>query len=319
MTNQTESNQKSGGGKTLWIVIAIVAVLALAVAGYFMFFRSSPRSRRSQQFITTLSPQITYAAPLTFSVPILPSTSSPATGTPSVANTPTPETSTPVPATVSATVAATNTATATASTSNNVVLGGIKTWSSPCYAGPGDMYEVQYEVLGGVNLLVLGRNDNSEGTWLQVRATRQKDYCWVPAQYVLLNGGDINSLAQTYPDQAQLPGSNLYPPLTGVTATRSGDRVAISWTNVSIPLDFLSAPNATIYLAELWTCQSGQLVFTPVATSVNRVTVTDQAGCSQPSHGRVYLSVKDGYVGPTEINWPSNVPASVTPPGTPTP
>ena len=197
-----------------------------------------------------------------------------------------------------------------------MILGGVKTWSSPCYAGPDDMYEVQYEVNGGVNLLALGRNDNAEGTWLQVRASGQKDYCWVPSKYVLLNG-DINSLAQTYPDQAQLPGSNLYPPLAGVTAARSGDQVTISWTDVPVPLDFLSAPNATLYLAELWTCQNGQLVFTPVATSADHVTITDQAGCSQPSHGRVFLSVKDGYAGPTEVNWPSN--ASVAASATPTP
>ena len=207
---------------------------------------------------------------------------------------------------------------ATASASDNVILGGVKTWPSPCYAGPGDMYEVQYQVNGGVNLLVLGRNDNAEGTWLQIRSSGQKDYCWVPAQYVWLNG-DINSLAQTYPNQAQLPGSNLYPPLAGVTAVRSGDQVTVSWTDVSVPLDFLSAPNATLYLAELWTCQNGQLVFAPMATSADHVTVTDQAGCSEPSHGRVFLSVKDGYTSPAEINWPSNVPASVTPPVTSTP
>ncbi len=320
MTNQTESNQKSGGGKTLWVVIAIVAVLALAAVSYFMFFRTSPRSRRSQssqQFITTLSPQITYSAPLTFSAPILPSTSSPVTDTPSAAKTPSSDTSTPIPPTVSVTDAPVNTATVSASASNNVVLGAVKTWSSPCYAGPGDMYEVQYEVLGGVNLLVIGRNDNSEGTWLQVRSSRQKDSCWVPSKYVLLNGGDINTLAQTYPDQYQLPASNLYPPLAGVTATRSGDQVSVSWTDVSVPLDFLQTPNSTVYLAELWTCQNGQLVFTATGTSANHVTVTDQAGCSQPSHGRVYLSVKDGYVGPTEINWPSG--ASVSPSATPTP
>lgn len=313
MTNQTESNQKNGGGKTGWIVIAIVAALALVVISYFMFFRSSPRSQRSQQFITTLSPQITYAAPLTFSAPILPSTSSIETATPSLVETPT---STPIPATVSATASTVNTATVTTSASNNVVLGGVKTWTSPCYAGPGDMYEVQYEVNGGVNLLILGRSGSVNGTWLQIRSSGQKDYCWVPSKYVLLNG-DISSLAQTYPDQAKLPGSNLYPPLAGLTAVRSGDQVTVSWTDVPVPLDFLQSPNSTLYLAELWICQSGQLVFTPIATSANHVTVTDQAGCSQPSHGRVYLSVKDGYAGPTEINWPSS--AAVSASATPTP
>ncbi|MCL4528348.1 MAG: hypothetical protein M1282_02930 [Chloroflexi bacterium] len=317
MTNQTESNQRSGGGKTLWVVIAIVAVLALAVISYFMFFRSSPQSRRTprSQFVTTLSPQITYAAPMTFSAPILPGTSSPVTETPSAANTPT---STPILPTASATAAPANTAAVTTPAGKNVTLIGVKTWSSPCYAGPGDMYEVQYEVNGGVSLLVLGRSDNSSGTWLQVRATRQKDTCWVASQYVLLNG-DINSLAQTYPNQAQLPASNLYQPLTGVTATRSGEQVTVSWTDVQVPFEFMQSANSTIYLAELWTCWDGQLVFTPMATSADHVTVTDQAGCAQPSHGRVYLSVKDGYVGPTEINWPSITPAAATASVTPTP
>ncbi len=202
MTNQSEPNQKQGRGKTIWIVITIPVLLALVVSGYFLFFRGSSRSTRAQRFELTLSPQITYAAPLTFSAPILPDASSPVPETPAVVITPTSKSPTQVPPAVSETALPVTAATVTVPMENYVVLGGVKTWSSPCYAGPGDMYEVQYEVLGGVNLLVLGRNDNSEGMWLQIRATRQKDYCWVPAKYVLLNGGDINSLAQTYPGQA---------------------------------------------------------------------------------------------------------------------
>jgi hypothetical protein len=34
------------------------------------------------------------------------------------------------------------------------------------------------------------------------------------------------------------------------------------------------------------------------------VTVGDQAGCAEPSHGRIILAEKHGYVGPVEIKWP---------------
>ena len=35
-------------------------------------------------------------------------------------------------------------------------------------------------------------------------------------------------------------------------------------------------------------------------------TIVDESGCSEPSHGRVFLAHKDGYVGPVEINWPAH-------------
>ena len=47
------------------------------------------------------------------------------------------------------------------------------------------------------------------------------------------------------------------------------------------------------------------MAFTPIAVWEPPLVVSDQAGCIEPSHGRLYLAEKHGYVGPVEIPWPS--------------
>jgi hypothetical protein len=58
------------------------------------------------------------------------------------------------------------------------------------------------------------------------------------------------------------------------------------------------------YLLEAWVCRAGQVIFTPVGSYENILTILDEPGCSEPSHGRVYLVEKHGYTSAVEVPWP---------------
>jgi hypothetical protein len=56
-----------------------------------------------------------------------------------------------------------------------------------------------------------------------------------------------------------------------------------------------------IYIAEIWRCESGKIIFDPLATNYPEVTFVDEAGCNVVSHGRVFFQEKHGFAGPAEI------------------
>jgi hypothetical protein len=58
------------------------------------------------------------------------------------------------------------------------------------------------------------------------------------------------------------------------------------------------------YIVEVWRCDAGQLTFDPLATNETSISFLDQAGCDQPSHGRIFVQEKHGFAGPAEIPWP---------------
>jgi hypothetical protein len=72
------------------------------------------------------------------------------------------------------------------------------------------------------------------------------------------------------------------------------------------------------YLIEPWLCQGGKLVFKPVnyLGSFNEFpntlywALTDEPGCSEPSHARIYTVEKHGYTGYINIPWPAYEPTS---------
>jgi hypothetical protein len=95
-----------------------------------------------------------------------------------------------------------------------------------------------------------------------------------------------------------------YPRLKNVQATRSGNLVTVTWTGFLIPLGDREGENSALYLVEIWTCYNGKIVFSPHAVNRESFTFSDESGCTEPSHGRVFLSEKHGYIGPEEIPWP---------------
>lgn len=182
-----------------------------------------------------------------------------------------------------------------------VILRGTVLELSNCRYGPGQPYLYKYGLLKGNRMEIFGRND--AGTWVYVRAIGGHNPCWVKASLLSITG-DVMSVEPVYPDKAPLPKSPYYPPLTGVKATRSGDQVRITWTGVTLRAGDEESPTSPLYLVEVWTCHGGQIVFTPIGAYDNVAYVNDESGCSTSSHGRVFLSEKHGYAGPTEIPWP---------------
>ena len=281
----------------------------------------------------TVSLVVIVLAALGFSVPaaLNPLSNPSPTPTPFATLTPTPPppiptdtlTSTDIPtltATDTVTVSPTATETATSTPSLTPVptyltLRGRPLRTIACNYGPGDIYlyqevmnpRYQMDVLGKAVIRYRGR----EQTWLYTQADGFQLKCFVNAADVQLMGGGIEDLKTVYPGEVRLPISDLWDPPQNVVATRQGDRVMISWDFLDLPVgererDDESKPR---YLLELWLCQDGELAFTPTGswdTSVPRssISVSDEGGCAEPSHGVIYLAEKHGYAGPVEIEWP---------------
>ncbi len=148
----------------------------------------------------------------------------------------------------------------------------------------------------GSNLDIIGRNDL--GTWILVQAIGGNNPCWVKASLMDIKG-DVMSVAPTY---IPLPQSPYYGPPRGVTAARNGDEVTIGWHAIQLRAgdETAEAP----YLVEAWICHDGQLIFTPVGSYANVVTLVDESRCNEPSHGRVFIVEKHGYSRWVEIPWP---------------
>ena len=145
-------------------------------------------------------------------------------------------------------------------------------------------------------------------TWLWGQLQDYVGPCWVNARFVQLNG-DVASLEVVYPEKVELPvlpeASWKWPAPQNVRALRQGDAVNIYWDFFDVPLGERESENSPRYILELWLCQNGQVTFNPRAANGSTLQVIDQAGCSEPSHGRIYLAEKHGYEGPVEIPWPS--------------
>jgi len=231
---------------------------------------------------STSSPSPSPSPSATITPSPTPSSTATETPSPTPSETPTPEPSlTPTP-TLTPTYA---------------ILRGRVLELANCRYGPGAPYLYKYALIEGSNLEVIGRND--AGTWILVQAIGGDNPCWVKASLLQLNG-DVMSVAPTY---IPLPSSPYYGPLSGVGATRNGNEVIVSWD----PLYLREGDDSGqyLYLVEAWVCQNGALLFMPIGSYEPIVNIPDEAGCAEPSHGRVYGVEKHGYTPWVEIPWPA--------------
>jgi hypothetical protein len=213
--------------------------------------------------------------------------------------------------TVMPTVTATSTATQTPTPAPTfAILQGELTNRVACRYGPGDIYLYRFGLIPGNRMEVRGRMDVWNGrqtiTWLWGLPEFGADACWVNARDVKL-GGELSSLEVVYPDKVDLPilRDPRWPVPRNVDVQRLGDEVSLRWDFFNVPLGERESPNSPHYILELWLCQDGQIRFTPFPIyDITRAAVIDQAGCDEPSHGRIFLAEKNGYVGPVEIKWP---------------
>jgi len=178
-----------------------------------------------------------------------------------------------------------------------VILRGEVLQRSNCRYGPGAPYLYKYGLVPGSNLEVIGRNDL--GTWILVQAIGGNNPCWLKASLMDIKG-DVMNVAPTY---IPLPQSPYYGPPEWVLAKRNGDEVTIYWKEITYRAgdETAEAP----YLIEAWVCVAGELIFTPLGVYETQTKIIDEAGCAEPSHGRLYFVEKHGYSNWIKIHWPA--------------
>lgn len=137
--------------------------------------------------------------------------------------------------------------------------------------------------------------------WLYIKFDKLNYFCWV-APSVVDVVGDVSTVA--YKDlNLQSIGSNMYGPPGNVTAVRDGNTVTISWNQVKMTKD-----DDRGYLLELFVCQKTNLLWWTDSYPDQESTsysVRDEAGCAQPSSGKLYTVEKHGFSEPALIPWPA--------------
>jgi hypothetical protein len=88
--------------------------------------------------------------------------------------------------------------------------------------------------------------------------------------------------------------------------------VEISWNDVPLRAGDEEDQSMLHYIVEVWRCEGGQSLFESLATNDLSITFSDEPGCSQPSHGRIFVQEKHGFAGPTETTWPTPQPETPT-------
>lgn len=168
-----------------------------------------------------------------------------------------------------------------------------------CRYGPGAEYLYLYALRAGANIKLIGRTDAN--SWVWVDGTNR---CWVNTKFLQVEG-DWTALPVVYPGIAKLPITPYYPAPSWANATRKGNSVEVTWEAVPISPGKFEDENMHQYILEVWRCEDGQIVFETLGTNFPFITVaSDEAGCSQPSHGTVWLQEKHGFAGPVEVPWP---------------
>ena len=137
--------------------------------------------------------------------------------------------------------------------------------------------------------------------WLYIKFDKLDYFCWV-APSVVDVVGDVSTVA--YKElNLQSIGSNMYGPPKNVTAVRDENKVTISWEQVKMTTD-----DDRGYLLELFVCQDTIYKWWTDSYPdqfTTSYTVTDEAGCAQPSSGKLYTVEKHGFSEPAIIPWPA--------------
>jgi len=171
-----------------------------------------------------------------------------------------------------------------------------------CRYGPGSEYLYLFALTKGANIKLIGRTDGNN--WVLVENEPQK--CWIHNHFVDIQG-DPQTLKIVYPDGYKIPVSPYYGPTTVLSAVRDpadSNKVTVTWVDIPLRAGDEEDEGMFIYIIEVWRCEGGQIIFDPLASNYPAITFVDEAGCSAPSHGRVFFQEKHGYAGPAEIPWP---------------
>src|SRR5215208_3368234 len=164
-----------------------------------------------------------------------------------------------------------------------------------CRYGPSVAYLHAADLHAGEVGSVRGRYIYSN--WLYVKFDKLDYFCWV-APSVVDVVGDVSTVA--YKElNLQSIGSNQYGPPKNVLAVRNGNEVIVSWDRVEMTKD-----KDRSYLLELFVCQDGAFLWWTDSYPDQYTTsyeVKDEAGCPQPSTGKLYTVEKHGFSEPVII------------------
>jgi hypothetical protein len=169
-----------------------------------------------------------------------------------------------------------------------------------CRYGPSVAYLHAADLYPGDIGSVRGRYIYSN--WLYIKFDKLNYFCWV-APSVVDVVGDVSTVGYKNDLNLQSIGSNQYGPPTGVTAVRDGNQVTISWNQVKMTKD-----KDRGYLLELFVCQDTIYKWWTDSYPdqyTTSYTVKDEAGCAQPSSGKLYTVEKHGFSEPAIIPWPA--------------
>jgi hypothetical protein len=246
----------------------------------FLFVSACAPSPREQ--VTPTIPVMTETEKFTETPESTPTSTSTATSEPTLTFTPTIE--------LSPTISATPTFAFPSVTVNK---------QAHCRYGPSVAYLHAADLYPGDAGTVRGRYIYSN--WLYVKFDKLNYFCWVAPSVVDVIG-DVSTVA--YKElNLQSIGSNMYGPPGNVTAVRNGNQVTISWNKVQMTND-----DDRGYLLELFVCQDTFFKWWtdsyPDQDSTS-YTVRDEAGCAQPSSGKLYTVEKHGFSEPAIIPWPA--------------
>jgi hypothetical protein len=171
-----------------------------------------------------------------------------------------------------------------------------------CRYGPGPEYLYLFAFRSGANIKLIGRVDAQNWDWVLVE---NQVPCWVKASFLNVQG-EFLSLPVVYPGVAKLPITPYYPRSEVLSAERNNqtNEITLSWVEVPVSLGDYEDETMQTYIVELWRCEGGELIFDPIGTRLSYIIFVDEPGCSEPSHGRVWVQEKHGYAGPAEIPWP---------------
>jgi uncharacterized protein YraI len=170
-----------------------------------------------------------------------------------------------------------------------------------CRYGPGPEYLYLYALNRGANIELIGRTEGNN--WAMVKG---KNLCWVNTKFLEIDG-DPMTLRAMYPEEYTLPVSPYYSSPTVLSATRNPNdpsQVTVTWSDITLRAGDEEDESMFIYIIEVWRCEGGRMIFDPLASNFPEITLIDEPGCSESSHGRVYFQEKHGYAGPAEIPWP---------------
>ena len=137
--------------------------------------------------------------------------------------------------------------------------------------------------------------------WLRVRFDKLTYHCWVAPGAVEVTGNLDSVVVLNQVDLTRI-GTNQYGPPQGLSASRNGNEVTISWNQMVMTED-----KDRGYFLDMFVCQNGGYIWWPVSFPnqyTTSYTVTDDAGCNQPSRGVIYTVEKHGYSQPETIPWP---------------